>query len=291
MFSGNQGLSGETLSTECISSGHSKRTPAIRPEVRIPSSRQMEVCYENPCYRFDAVHVRHRRRRQPLKRARRAPRSRPSCNKPGLGSIHLRRRRLPRPIAQASSLSSQQVQAQLAEAKTAGVVTFGNLDYPPVAQSHASTLSRAEVQNELACQDGRPGDLRQPGLPAPGQLIQPPRVGPSLTGPAQAQRSPSAARRKGFVDLMSDFVETTLHIAVTEFCALQIDSPRHSMRPSQPAPYPQETPHVHRHQTRPVAGRRKIGFAIALMLERSGDYSVLVADQDPAPRRRGRTGL
>ena len=53
------------------------------------------------------------------------------------------------------------------------------------------------------------------------------------------------------------------------------------MRPSQPAPYPQETPHVHRHQTRPVAGRRKIGFAIALMLERSGDYSVLVADQDP----------
>ena len=45
--------------------------------------------------------------------------------------------------------------------------------------------------------------------------------------------------------------------------------------------------------TKPVLllGAGKIGFAIALMLERSGDYSVLVADQDPAARRRGRTGL
>ena len=36
--------------------------------------------------------------------------------------------------------------------------------------------------------------------------------------------------------------------------------------------------------TKPVLllGAGKIGFAIALMLERSGDYSVLVADQDPA---------
>ena len=35
---------------------------------------------------------------------------------------------------------------------------------------------------------------------------------------------------------------------------------------------------------RPIVllGAGKIGFAIALMLERSGDYSVLVADQDPA---------
>ena len=38
---------------------------------------------------------------------------------------------------------------------------------------------------------------------------------------------------------------------------------------------------------RPVLllGAGKIGFAIALMLERSGDYSVLVADQDPARLR------
>ena len=31
-----------------------------------------------------------------------------------------------------------------------------------------------------------------------------------------------------------------------------------------------------------LLGAGKIGFAIALMLERSGDYTVLVADQDPA---------
>ncbi|WP_025136297.1 saccharopine dehydrogenase family protein [Achromobacter sp. DH1f] len=39
--------------------------------------------------------------------------------------------------------------------------------------------------------------------------------------------------------------------------------------------------------TKPVLllGAGKIGFAIALMLERSGDYSVLVADQDPARLR------
>ncbi|WZB74082.1 saccharopine dehydrogenase C-terminal domain-containing protein [Achromobacter insuavis] len=34
-----------------------------------------------------------------------------------------------------------------------------------------------------------------------------------------------------------------------------------------------------------LLGAGKIGFAIALMLERSGDYSVLVADQDPARLR------
>ena len=104
---------------------------------------------------------------KPLKRARRAPRSGRAATSQGLGSIHLRRRRLPRPIAQASSLSSQQVQAQLAEAKTAGVVTFGNLDYPPVAQSHASTLSRAEVQNELA-------QAKTAGLVTYGNLDYPP---------------------------------------------------------------------------------------------------------------------
>lgn len=40
--------------------------------------------------------------------------------------------------------------------------------------------------------------------------------------------------------------------------------------------------------TKPIVllGAGKIGFAIALMLERSGDYSVLVADQD-AGRRAG----
>ena len=90
------------------------------------------------------------------------------------------------------------MQAQLAEAKTAGVVTFGNLDYPPVAQSHASTLSRAEVQNELA-------QAKTAGLVTYGNLDYPPwAADPTaarrtfLTGPAQAQRSPSAARRKGF---------------------------------------------------------------------------------------------
>ncbi len=59
------------------------------------------------------------------------------------------------------------MQAQLAEAKTAGVVTFGNLDYPPVAQSHASTLSRAEVQNELA-------QAKTAGLVTYGNLDYPP---------------------------------------------------------------------------------------------------------------------
>ena len=59
------------------------------------------------------------------------------------------------------------MQAQLAEAKTAGVVTFGNLDYPPVAQSQASTLSRAEVQNELA-------QAKTAGLVTYGNLDYPP---------------------------------------------------------------------------------------------------------------------
>ena len=43
------------------------------------------------------------------------------------------------------------MQAELAQAKTAGEVTFGNLDYPPVASAEAATsLTRAQVQSQLA---------------------------------------------------------------------------------------------------------------------------------------------
>ena len=42
------------------------------------------------------------------------------------------------------------MQEQLAQAKNAGEVTFGNMDYPPVAQAAATSLTRAQVQTELA---------------------------------------------------------------------------------------------------------------------------------------------
>jgi hypothetical protein len=43
------------------------------------------------------------------------------------------------------------VQAELQQAKNAGEVTFGNLDYPPVAAAEqATSLTRAEVRTELA---------------------------------------------------------------------------------------------------------------------------------------------
>lgn len=128
----------------------------------------MEVCYENPCYRFDAVHVRHRRRRQAAETGPSRAQVQAELQQAKVsGQYTFGEEGYPAPIAQASSLSSQQVQAQLAEAKTAGVVTFGNLDYPPVAQSHASTLSRAEVQNELA-------QAKTAGLVTYGNLDYPP---------------------------------------------------------------------------------------------------------------------
>ena len=43
------------------------------------------------------------------------------------------------------------MQEQLAQAKNAGEVTFGNMDYPPVAHAASTTsLSRSQVQTELA---------------------------------------------------------------------------------------------------------------------------------------------
>ncbi|WP_338404964.1 DUF4148 domain-containing protein, partial [Achromobacter xylosoxidans] len=53
-------------------------------------------------------------------------------------------------LPQATSLSSQEVQAQLQQAKTSGEYTFGELQYPPVVAAPAAGKSRAEVQQELA---------------------------------------------------------------------------------------------------------------------------------------------
>ncbi|MOA42299.1 hypothetical protein D3C78_1643380 [compost metagenome] len=53
-------------------------------------------------------------------------------------------------MPQTTSLGSQEVQAQLQQAKVSGQYTFGELEYPPVSAAPASAKTRAEVQAELA---------------------------------------------------------------------------------------------------------------------------------------------
>ncbi|MBO9354524.1 DUF4148 domain-containing protein [Bordetella petrii] len=50
----------------------------------------------------------------------------------------------------ANAPTRAQVQDELAQAKAAGLVTFGELDYPPVQASSAAGKTRAQVQAELA---------------------------------------------------------------------------------------------------------------------------------------------
>ena len=56
----------------------------------------------------------------------------------------------PPALPQTTSLSAQEVQAQLQQAKVSGQYTFGELEYPPVAAATGSAKSRADVQAELA---------------------------------------------------------------------------------------------------------------------------------------------
>src|SRR3546814_1521147 len=74
--------------------------------------------------------------------------------------------------AQAADMNSQsltraQVQAELAQAKANGQYTFGELDYPAVAEQ-TSTVTRAQVQDELA-------QARAAGLVTYGEEQYPPQ--------------------------------------------------------------------------------------------------------------------
>lgn len=54
------------------------------------------------------------------------------------------------PCASSPGKTSSQVYQELLQAKEAGYVTFGELDYPPVLPAPASRLTRTEVRAELA---------------------------------------------------------------------------------------------------------------------------------------------
>jgi len=56
----------------------------------------------------------------------------------------------PPALAPISDISRDQVEAELAQAKAAGLVTYGEEDYPVEVADHGPHLTRAQVQAELA---------------------------------------------------------------------------------------------------------------------------------------------